>query len=136
MVNSVRAISTQKAKVEDAEIKEIYDNFVSAMDEDFNTPVAISEILKLLKIAKMAVKDENYAKISQINTVICDLLEKVLGLTFSQEQKTSNANEEKLLQIIANIRNDLRAEKNYALSDKVRDEVNALGIKQADGKIG
>ena len=137
MVNGVRQLSSQEAKVADVELKQIYDNFVNAMCEDFNTPVAISEILKLQKIAKNAINNNNFGQISQINTIICELLEGVLGLKFDLIEHNAQqlSNESALLNIISDIRNELRMQKNYALSDKIRDAVSALGIKQNDGKL-
>ena len=46
-----------------------------------------------------------------------------------------NNNEEKLLDLISSIRQKLRADKNYELSDFVRDELGKLNINISDRKL-
>ena len=51
----VKALETARSKAsndisEDAEIKEIRDKFIEAMDDDFNTALAISYLYELVKI--------------------------------------------------------------------------------------
>ena len=49
--NALRKISDKVAEdIQDTELKEIFDNFLNAMNEDFNTPVALVEFNKLVKI--------------------------------------------------------------------------------------
>ena len=112
-------------------VKEILTKFELAMDEDFNTPLAISELLKVIKI-----KLEN----KQVAGEVVCLMNKigfVLGLNFekAEEQKQNNSNEEKLLEIIAKVRNQLRLEKNYQMSDFIRDEMAKAGITVQDKKL-
>ena len=61
----------------------------------------------------------------------------ILGLDFSSKEvlKQDNSNEEKLLDIIAKVRNQLRAEKNYQMSDFIRDEMARAGISVQDKKL-
>ena len=60
----------------------------------------------------------------------------VLGL--QNEQQTSNSNDklDGVLQLLINMRMEARANKDWALSDKIRDELLALGIQLKDGKEG
>ena len=112
------------------EILVIWNNFVSAMDEDFNTPLAISELLKLVKLANVDIA--NGASLNGYKEAF-DKMFYVLGLDSKSE--TKNDNTEKLLSIIANVRNKLRAEKNYAMSDYIRDELIGAGIEIKDKKV-
>jgi cysteinyl-tRNA synthetase len=48
-VNSIKSM-TNKTKVPTGEIKTLYDKCIDAMNEDFNTPIVISEVLKLNKL--------------------------------------------------------------------------------------
>lgn len=135
MVNDLRIVTTKKAEVKTPELKNICENFTAAMNEDFNTPVAISELIKLPKIAKNALVNQNLQQICEINTIICDFMEKVLGLEFNEIKAQNNNNVEELLKVIDDVRGALRAEKNYELSDKIRDRVASLGINLKDKKI-
>jgi cysteinyl-tRNA synthetase len=60
----------------------------------------------------------------------------VLGL---QETSTVESHDEKLSETIAiliNMRNQARTEKNFALSDQIRDQLVEIGIHLKDGKDG
>ncbi|MCR5553406.1 MAG: cysteine--tRNA ligase [bacterium] len=135
MVNDLRLVTTKKAEVKTPELKNICENFTAAMNEDFNTPVAISELIKLPKIAKNALENQNLQQICEINTIICDFMERILGLEFAEIKAQDNNNVEELLKVIDEVRGALRAQKNYELSDKIRDRVASLGINLKDKKI-
>lgn len=120
------------------EVTNIYNNFIQAMDEDFNTPLAISELLKVNKLAPSILQNSsNEAK--EMAEELLEVIGKmmfVLGLNF--EKKESNIDskkEEVLLNIIADMRQKLRQEKNYMLSDYVRDELLKNGISIQDKKL-
>jgi len=130
-LNAQELSGGEEQEIKTDEIKEILNKFELAMNEDFNTPLAISELLKVTKI-----KIEN----KQVAGEVLSLMNKigfVLGLDFSskEEQKQDNSNEEKLLEIIAKVRNQLRAEKNYQMSDFIRDEMAKAGITVQDKKL-
>lgn len=121
----------EEAEIKSEVVKEILNKFELAMDEDFNTPVAISELLKVTKI-KLENKEMAGEVVSLMNKIGF-----VLGLDFSSKEqiKEENSNEEKLLEIIAKVRNQLRAEKNYQMSDFIRDEMAQAGITVQDKKL-
>lgn len=118
---------------------EIFSNFINAMNEDFNTPLALSEILKINKLAS-SVLAVNNSENSQIAKELLGILVKMsqifglkLDLVVSKGNKESK--EELLLDIIANVRNKLREQKNYELSDYIRDQLSANNIVVKDKKI-
>ena len=47
----------------------------------------------------------------------------------------NNKLEEKLIELLNNIREDARKNRNFELSDLIRDELAKLGIKSIDGKV-
>lgn len=120
---------------ENGEAKSILENFESAMNEDFNTPLAISELLKTIKLAKQ-VKAENNEKLAKELLFIMNKIAFVLGIDFCDKQEEKpESNEEELLDIIAEVRTKLRAEKNYQMSDYIRDRLAQSGIVVKDKKI-
>jgi len=129
--NAKKVAVSVKNDIKTAEIKEILQKFIVAMDEDFNTPLAISELLKLTKIK---ISSEEIA--SDIVNVM-NQISFILGLDFAskEEEKQDNSNEEKLLEIIAKVRSQLRLEKNYQMSDFIRDELAKAGISVQDKKL-
>ena len=59
----------------------------------------------------------------------------VLGLQVATQQAPAQDNTNKLLDLVADIRTKLRAEKQYALSDYIRDQLAAIGVAAKDKKI-
>lgn len=128
-------INDMQEEVVDSNLKAIYDAFINAMNEDFNTPVAISEIIKLPKIINGAIAENNVSVLKQCNYLIKKLCEEVLGLKFETQTSKDSEKVEVLLNIIEQVRNELRAEKNFELSDKIRDELAKNGISLFDKKL-
>ncbi len=111
----------------------------NAMNDDFNTPILIAELFTAVKLINQ-VKDGK-AKITQLDLeTLADTMNAfvfdVLGL-----QNVANTNEgsEKLsdtVELLIKMRAEARANKDFALSDKIRDELMAVGIQLKDGKDG
>ncbi len=127
------ATNIQTMNITDAD--KYYQNFLSAMDEDFNTPLAISELLKITKYANSAVAEGKVGELANIKNLF-DNMFKILGLTPQVEKEQEQDNSaDKLLDLVADIRTKLRAEKQYALSDYIRDELAKLGVASKDKKV-
>lgn len=129
---------SETLKPADKMLQEIENNFIQAMDDDFNTPVAISELIKFSKIAQKYIDLNDANLIKQLNFLV-KMFEDVLGFDFkcdtiSVVDNKNSSNEESLLNLIASIREKLRASKNYELSDYVRDELGKLNISINDKK--
>ena len=60
----------------------------------------------------------------------------VLGLQSEQQAANNNDKLDGVLQLLINMRMEARANKDWVLSDKIRDELLALGIQLKDGKEG
>lgn len=115
--------------------KEILTNFENAMNEDFNTPLAISELLKTIKLSKQ-IKEEGDKVSASSLLFVMNKIAYVLGLDFSVKTEEKDSGEsEKLLEIISDVRNKLRSEKNYQMSDYIRDRLAESGIVVKDKKI-
>lgn len=115
--------------------KEILTNFENAMNEDFNTPLAISELLRTIKLAKQVKESDDKSAASELLFVM-NKIAFVLGLDFSKKVEEKDSGEsEKLLEIISDVRNKLRSEKNYQMSDYIRDRLAESGVVVNDKKI-
>lgn len=116
-------------------VKEILTNFENAMNEDFNTPLAISELLRTIKLAKQVKESGDKSAASELLFVM-NKIAFVLGLDFSKKVEEKDSGEsEKLLEIISDVRNKLRSEKNYQMSDYIRDRLAESGVVVNDKKI-
>ncbi len=116
----------------DSEIEEIKNKFLEAMDDDFNTALAISYIYELVKIINTS-NDEN--KLKNVNAMFINVIEPILGLSFKYESD-SNSHEDELIKYIIELRSDARSEKRFDISDNIRDRLLEMGITLKDGKDG
>ena len=109
--------------------------FIEAMDDDFNTSLAMAAIYELVKVINQARADgANAAQLQQAQAVFNELTS-TLGLVLTEEpQKGSSADE--FIDLLVTLRQDLRAEKNWNMSDKIRNELKALGVILEDSKDG
>lgn len=110
-----------------------------ALLDDFNSPILIANLFEAVKFIN-SVK-ENKATISivdlellkeSLNAFVFD----VLGLQDANQSVASNDKLEGVLNMLIAMRNQARADKNFALSDQIRDELLALGIQLKDSKEG
>ncbi len=118
---------------EDNEIMEIKNKFLEAMDDDFNTSLAISYLYELVKIINTT-SDEN--KLKNINDFFVNVVNPILGLSFKQNTNNSETKEDELIKYIIELRNKARSEKRFDLSDEIRDNLLKIGITLKDGREG
>jgi len=122
------------------------DRFNAAMDDDFNTPVALSILFELAKELR---REENVLvhtgkpemAIAQIHSLWFTLeqLTQVLGLTVDlaeAEPENTNGLSDAEVEALIQQRQDARKAKNWAESDRIRDELQAQGITLIDDKGG
>ncbi len=115
-------------------------NCYNAMNDDFNTPILIAELFSAVKFINQ-VKDGKASitqkKIDVLTKTIHNFVFDVLGL---QNIDSCNGDgSEKLsdaVEVLIKMRAEARANKDFALSDKIRDELLAVGIQLKDGKDG
>ena len=110
-----------------------------AMNDDFNTPILIAQLFEgvrfvnVLKEGKETLTAEDAKLFSNaMNAFVFD----VLGL---EDEKASDGNNDKLegtVNLLIAMRKQAREDKNFALSDQIRDQLLALGIQLKDGKEG
>ena len=105
------------------------------MDDDFNTSAALAAIFELVRNLNQARGDG--ATDAQLLPAlqIFDELTGVLGLQLEEQPNKTNA-ADPFIDLLVSLRRDLRTEKNWALSDKLRDELKALGVILEDSKDG
>ena len=135
----VKALEIARSKAsndisEDAEIKEIRNKFIEAMDDDFNTALAISYLYELVKIVN---KTDDTNKLANIVNFFDEVVEPVLGISFVEEKNNAEeALDDKLINFIIGLRKQAREEKRYDLSDQIRDNLSEMGITLKDSREG
>ncbi|MBP5232775.1 MAG: cysteine--tRNA ligase [Planctomycetes bacterium] len=105
--------------------------FIVAMDDDFNTPQALSALFELVNAANsgLAAKAEP-AQLAAAREILYEFLG-VLGLPLTRPD-TGSASADKYLQILVDLRNEARQKKDFATSDAIRDRLAAAGVELKD----
>lgn len=118
---------------EDEEIIAIKNKFIEAMEDDFNTALAISYLYELVKIVNTT-NDDN--KLLNIANLFNEVIIPILGVEFNSNSNSSNNLEDDLIEYIIELRKNARSEKNFELSDQIRDHLLDLGVTLKDGREG
>ncbi len=121
---------------EDFELKKKLDShrsdFIEAMDDDLNTADALAAIYDLVRDINIALKEGASSNIIEYASEEFDELCGVLGLVYNRKKETLDLDIEKLI----NERNEARKNKDFALADKIRDDLKAQGIILEDTPQG
>jgi cysteinyl-tRNA synthetase len=140
-VQTAGAVSAKKDADFEKEIASYTTSFMQAMDDDFNSPRAIAATFDFIKKANPWLENDNIAgdTLSQLEQTINELLGDVLGLlpgTFETDTSVSTEKLDGVMQLLIELRTKLRSEKNYALSDEIRNKLSDLGITLKDSPQG
>lgn len=114
-------------------------DFESAMDDDFNTPQAVAVIFDFVRdINKVISENEKLSSdfYSNIKQFLKETAQGVLGIIDFNELRISSDGslEKELIELLIELRTDLKKNKNYSLSDKIRDNLKEIGIILEDSK--
>lgn len=117
-------------------ISELDDRFHAAMDDDFNSPVLIAELFEVVRLINRIYEGKvgiNPADLEQLTSLVRTFVFDVLGLKEPSEEEDGF---EGLMNAVIALRDDAKRNKDYATSDRIREELNKLGIQLKDSKEG
>ncbi len=104
------------------------------MDDDFNNPKALAAIYEFIKIINSSLDNEKEILMTARETLL-ELLG-IFGLDFTKKEEDVDIKLNELMDIIIDVRNKARDEKNYKLSDELRDRLKKTGIQLEDTPDG
>jgi cysteinyl-tRNA synthetase len=110
-----------------------------AMNDDFNSPVLIAHLFEGVKWIHLV--REGKQTISSSDKEILENTMKafvfdVLGIETAHGESGETEKLDGVVQLLIDMRNKARADKDYATSDQIRDALSSLGIQLKDGKEG
>ncbi|MDH7914435.1 cysteine--tRNA ligase [Winogradskyella sp. SYSU M77433] len=110
-----------------------------AMNDDFNTPILIAKLFDAVKFINQ-VKEGNATISKDDLELLKETLElfsfEILGLQDASKTDNTTVKLTSAVEILINLRKEARLNKDFALSDKIRDELAEAGIQLQDGKDG
>jgi len=125
------------------EVKELKKDFLSAMDDDFNTALAsgvlheiATKINKTINDSGFILTGDVYKQLNKVNDIFNELIN-ILGLKldgYNSGIKSEKFNE--LVNYVLKLREEARSNKNWELADKIRDDLLDMGIEVNDTPRG
>jgi cysteinyl-tRNA synthetase len=110
-----------------------------AMNDDFNTPVLIANLFEGVKWINLLKEDKaslNEKDLSLLKDIMKDFVYDILALDNVQETNQNSHKLDAVVSMLIKMREEARGNRNWALSDQIRDELLEIGIQLKDGKEG
>jgi cysteinyl-tRNA synthetase len=111
------------------------DQFEAAMDDDFNTPIALAGLFDLARAINRAQDESPGTPEVRWAQARLEDLAAVLGLTLA-EPETTAVDSAPFVDLLVEVRQKLREAKQFELADEVRDRLADLGISIEDSADG
>lgn len=109
-----------------------------AMDDDFNTPVLIAELFEAVRFINAAYDGKMTADeglLSELKAFMRVFVVDILGLRNDALEADADSTDE-LMQVIINLRNEAKKNKDFTTSDRIREDLQTIGIQLKDSKDG
>jgi cysteinyl-tRNA synthetase len=117
-------------------VAECYQN----MSDDFNTAKTLAVLFEMsarindFKSGNVTIGSIDATTFGKLKSTYISFMENVLGLV--EDKSTNNDLLEGTINVLIELRKKVRTDRNYALSDKIRDDLQAIGVQLKDGKNG
>lgn len=129
--------SSAESTVETSTLKE---KCFAALSDDLNSPIAIAhlfdgvKIINSIKAGKEKISENNLTELKSFyNTVVFE----ILGL--KEEQLSESGDDEVLagtVELLIELRKNAKENKDWGTADKIRDDLNEIGVELKDTKEG
>jgi len=124
----------------DAKVKELLSGFSEFMNDDLNTAKVLANMFELVPVIN-SIKDGHIGSTALAGTTLSEMkklfklfLEDIFGL--AEEKSAQDDKLKGVMNLLIEIRKEARARKDYATSDKIRNQLLELGIVLKDEKNG
>lgn len=141
LVNKVKRELTKDSKgdIPDFDFESYKNRFESAMDDDLNTSQAVAIIFDFVRDINKIIAEHSGIDSSfylNVKTFLKETAEYILGIVDFSKETNTTSKENDLIELFIKIRTESKKEKNFALADKIRDELKSLGVLLEDTKEG
>ena len=140
LMDSYNTLQTLKAGSTSSEdIKALQAKCYDAMNDDFNTPILVAHLFDAARIVNSA--NDNKLSLTQndidlLKSMYQNFIFDVMGLQTEEENSKANAILAKVVSMVLDIRNKAKVDKNFPLSDEIRNKLTDAGVQIKDGKEG
>ena len=140
----VRDMNAVEGATGDADINQSLDKLVdecyASMSDDFNTAKTLAVLFEMssrindMKSGNITLSKVSRATFDRFKAAYIGFMEDVLGL--KEESNGDNQLLDGTIKVLIELRKKARVDRNYALSDRIRDDLKNIGIQLKDGKDG
>ncbi len=120
------------------DISALSKNCYAAMNDDFNSPVVVANLfegVRIINSANAGTESINESDIVALKTLFSNFVIDIMGL-FPEKSDTTSSLLEEIMQVVLEIRKEAKTKKDFATSDKIRDELQKHHITIKDTKEG
>ena len=142
LMKGVETLSKLKASATSSvEIADLEKRCQEAMDDDLNSPMVISALFDYVRIINQIAEGQqtiSEADLAELKRVFDLYVYEILGLRNEKQEGVAGGSDMlgKVVDMILAVRQDAKANKDWATSDKIRNELTAIGIRVKDRKDG
>ena len=135
-INSLKSVSFGNSSTFD--VKDWKQKCYNAMNDDFNTPILIAylfegvKVINQIKEGKASLTSED---LETLKTTMNDFTFDVLGL-MNEAAQNNSGKIDGVVSLLIKLRKEARENRDWCLSDQIRDELLAMGIQLKDGRDG
>lgn len=119
-----------------AESEKYFDMYIESLDDDFNTPNAITAIFELVKYINTNVSENSSKEVIKVFIDKLDKMFDILGLKLEMADETTAEVRACDIEALLEKRETARKEKNWQLADEIRDELIEKGVEIKDTPEG
>lgn len=141
LMKGVETLGKLKASATSSvDINDLWSRYTEAMNDDLNSPIVISVLFDWVRIINQindGAQTISESDLAELRRMVSVIVFDVLGLR--DEKSAGAAGNDKvtpLVEMLLEMRAKAKAEKNWALSDEIRDKLTAIGIRVKDRKDG
>jgi len=110
-------------------LEQARDEFYKAMDDDFNTPAALTAYIKIISLAEDELKQPDQSRALATMGTLSEL-GNILGVLDPDSQSQERIAQ--LLHLLQELRVELRAKREYATADWIREKMVGMGFVVED----
>ena len=121
------------------DLDQLENSFFEALNDDFNSPIAISHLFDGIKTINLAASGERSMTADDIDRCrqfYHKAVREILGLVHVGQPSENAALTGELIELLLRMRVDARERRNFELADRIRDEMASLGIEVKDTRDG
>ena len=138
-MEGVQTIRKLKANTDSSgfDVPELIGSFSEALDDDLNTPVLIAQLYEAIHKANLIASGKDKISATDLKALQEAVETMVFGILGLKEEEAAGSEAiGGLVDLLIEVRAEAKKNRDFATSDKIRDQLTGLGIELKDGKEG